>query len=210
MNQLKREREAIKALQAERVIMLFDYQYAGHTEPPSPEWLRKWIGNELVTDVEMLSFTVIMLGGPVSENVNDDLLVHLRSLPGVKYLMLDGCQGITDQGLVHLKGMVDLEELILSQTKITGSGFDALRKLRNLKNLDLQSTPVVDSSLAKLVSHKQLEELWLTDTRITDEAVPYLTQLTELKQLDVALTEMTPDGVQQLRKALPNCEISDP
>ncbi len=210
VNQVKREREAIKALQAERVIMTFDYLANGPTEPPGPAWLRKWIGNELFTDVEMVSFKVLMLGGPVSENVNDDLLIHLRSLPGVKYLMLEGCDDITDQGLVHLKGMVDLEDLMLSETKITGSGFDALRKLRNLKRLGLESTPVVDSSLAKLVSHKQLEELWLMDTKISDKAIPYLAQLTGLKKLDVDLTEMTPDGVNQLRKALPNCEIFGP
>ena len=51
---------------------------------------------------------------------------------------------ITDSGLVHLKGLVNLQTLSLRGTKITGAGLVHLKGLVKLETLNLRGTPVTD------------------------------------------------------------------
>jgi len=67
---------------------------------------------------------------------------------------------------------------------------------------------VDDDALAMLRRFRKLRALDLRDTQITDGAVPYLAALNRLEQLDVRGTQMTDDGLQKLRRALPNCEMT--
>ena len=210
VRQVRRQREAVQALAAEQVVMIWDYQVAGQTEPPGPMWLRRWLGDDFFAHVEMLNFTVFMMGGPVSDNVDDRLLVHLRSLPHIKNILLDGCEKVTDRGLGHFASLHHLEELHLANTSVTGDSFDSLRNLDGLKVLMLDSTPVTDDSLAKLAPLKNLEELWLADTAITDESIPHLIRLSGLKVLDLSVTKISREGVELVRKARPDCEILEP
>ena len=210
VSQVQRQREAVQALAAERVMILWDYHVAGQTEPSGPRWLRRWLGDDFFAHVEMLGFTVFMLGGPVSDNVDDNLLVHLRSLPRVKHILLDGCEKVTDRGLAHFASLSNLEELHLAETSVTGDGFDALCNLDRLKVLMLDGAPVTDDNLAKLPPLENLEELWLAETAITDESIPHLKRLAGLKVLDLSLTEITPEGFERVQTALPDCEIFEP
>ena len=42
---------------------------------------------------------------------------------------------------------------------------------------------------------------------MTDAVVESLAELKNLRVLDLRATRLTPDGVERLRKALPDCEI---
>jgi len=75
--------------------------------------------------------------------VTDDGLLHLKGLTGVRVLDLSKTQ-VTDGGLVHLKGMTNLIDLRLAKTKVTGAGLEHLKGLYVLK---LNHTKVRDAGL---------------------------------------------------------------
>lgn len=60
--------------------------------------------------------------------VTDDELVHLEELTQLQVLHLDRTQ-ITDAGLVHLKGLTQLQWLLLGRTQVTRAGLADLRKV---------------------------------------------------------------------------------
>ena len=112
----------------------------------------------------------------------------LRKLHGDEHLgnavfiALVGPQ-ITDAGLEHLKGLTNLESLILEDTQITGVGLVHLKGLTNL------------------------EALWLRGTQITDAGLVHLKGLPKLESLILEGTQVTEEGVMKLEEALPNCKI---
>jgi hypothetical protein len=57
---------------------------------------------------------------------------------------------ITDKGLVHIKGLVNLEYLNLYGTEITDAGLANLEGLKKLKSLYLWQTKVTDAGIEKL------------------------------------------------------------
>ena len=88
----------------------------------------------------------------------------------------------TDAGLVHLKGLTNLQAL-LPPHQITDVGLAHLKGLTKLRILNLEHTQITDAGLVHL---KGLTKLWflnLIDTQITDA------------------------GVAEQQKALPNCKI---
>ena len=61
------------------------------------------------------------------DKVTDTGLIHLKGLDNLQKLDLGGTQ-ITDAGLVHLVGLTKLESLDLSRTKITDAGIAELQQ----------------------------------------------------------------------------------
>jgi serine/threonine protein kinase len=99
---------------------------------------------------------------------------------------LEKCRKANDAGLAALEGLTELTELGLSGTSVTDRGIAKLRTLRALKNLSL------------------------SDTGISDGAIPDLKLLDGLRFLDLQNTKISSDGLQQLRAALPRCQITEP
>lgn len=91
--------------------------------------------------------------------------------------------GITDAGLVHVKGLTQLKSLWLDGTAITDSGLAHLEGLKGLENLSLEQT------------------------RVTDAGLVHLERLTGLKNLSLKQTQATDRGVIKLKRALPDCSI---
>ena len=54
---------------------------------------------------------------------------------------------------------------------------------------------------------RRLKWLLLTGTKVSDPGMEHLKVLTELKALNLGNTHVTKEGIEELRKALPNCEI---
>ena len=59
-------------------------------------------------------------------------------------------QQITDEGLVHLEGLTNLETLYLNDTQVTDAGLVHLKGLTKLEWLDLRNTEVTDKGVKKL------------------------------------------------------------
>ena len=63
---------------------------------------------------------------------------------------LSGGWTITDAGLVHLKGVTQLQTLNLFRTQVSDAGLVHLKELIQLKRLDLRDTQFTDAGVAEL------------------------------------------------------------
>ena len=137
-------------------------------------------------------------------DVSDRNLLDLRNLTGLTSLTLHRNQSkITDAGLVHLSGMTRLEWLDLTGCKITGRGLASLKEMKQLKRLCLGWTQVDDVGLEVIAGFPQLEILELHQTRVTDAGLVHLRGLKNLRKLSVMYTAVTPQAVDELKKAIP-------
>jgi Leucine Rich Repeat (LRR) protein len=150
-----------------------------------------------------------------SNGVTPDGLVALEGLSDLKELEfcphhgIDSCQGVhtTDAGLVHLRGLTQLEELSLSGSHITDDGLAELAPLTNLKSLDLDFTEITDAGLHHLLALKNLEILSLRETAITDEGMAVLARIPRLRTMNIEKTKVTPKGIFVVLRANPQADI---
>ena len=76
----------------------------------------------------MTNLQELWLGAPQgSDQITDAGMVHLKGLANLETLTLSETQ-ITDAGLVHLVGMTNLQKLIFRGTKVTSAGVAELQK----------------------------------------------------------------------------------
>jgi Leucine-rich repeat (LRR) protein len=140
---------------------------------------------------------------------------------------------VTDFSLTHLAALTSLEALDLGDTSVTDRGLAEVAKLRKLHTLDLRGTRVTSRGLAHLAGLPNLQRLRLWKARgIDDSAVPMLLSMTRLTVLEVPETsltaaglrllaqhqalrqlflgglDITPEQLEALRTAMPNCHIS--
>jgi hypothetical protein len=90
---------------------------------------------------------------------------------------------VTDKSLKTIGQLVSLAELTLDYTDISDAGLESLTGLTNLARLSLDSTNVSDAAAKSLTAFKRLEKLNLYHTTFTEQ------------------------GHEQIRTALPDCEI---
>lgn len=117
-----------------------------------------------------------------SEDITDEVLVHVAALPDVVWLNLAGTE-ITDAGLANIAGMATMEKLHLEKTAITDAGLEHLTGLANLQYLNLYGSQVSDAGLAHLHGLSNLKRVFVWQTQVTDE------------------------GIAALQAALPECQI---
>ena len=142
--------------------------------------------------------------------VTDAGLVHLKGLTNLQSLGIGGFGSkITDSGLVHLKGLTNLQTLnLFGCPKITDAGLVHLKGLTNLQTLGLYSIQITDAGLVHLKGLTKLRHLGLNNCwQITDAGLVYLKGLTKLEMLSLYRTKVTDTGVADLKKALPDCKI---
>ena len=142
-----------------------------------PRWIRWLIGGKSLRIFEQA--TVVNLRQTTIEDAD---LIPLRNLNGLQRLNL-GETGITNDGLQHLSGLTGLKALDLSGTKISGKGLEHLRELT------------------------ALEYLYLNRTKVGDADLHHLKELTNLRHLDVTGTAITNEGVEQIKRHLPDVEV---
>lgn len=152
------------------------------------------------------SISGLTFHSPNIGQLTDDHLARLNELDKLKHLDFSS-SGVTDDGLVHLAELDFLVVLVLSDTSITDAGVERLKGLPRLVRLDLVNTRITDGALAHLHEFRCLESLSIPGTDITDEGLEHFRQLPRLRYLDVRSTKVTPEGVKELQKTIPECEI---
>ena len=168
-----------------------------------PEWY-SWL-RKLHGDEYLGNAVVVFLFG---EDVTDDALVHVKGLTSVEKLDLGGPR-ITDAGLVHIRGMTHVRSLDLSNTQITGAGLVHLGGMTNLQDLSLWYTQVGDNGLVHLNELTQLQELDVGYcSQVTDAGLEHLKGMANLRWLNLDRTSVSHEGVEKLREALPECSIN--
>jgi Leucine-rich repeat (LRR) protein len=149
--------------------------------------------------------------------VTDVGLDPLASLPNLKELSIGGNK-LTDSGLQPLRQMTGLTYLDLSGAQrtdsglwsisLTEAGFDVLAMLGSLSHLRLNGLLVTSRGLEKLNRLAKLERLDLQGCkRVGDDAAPVLASFPALRLVDLTGTGVTEKGLEQLRRAKPQCTV---
>jgi thiol-disulfide isomerase/thioredoxin/Leucine-rich repeat (LRR) protein len=165
--------------------------------------------------------------------VDDDGLVHLKTLRLLERIYLWGDSRINGVGFRHFKDSKSLrlisfyktpindvameyfsrirplEELHLQYTNVTDEGLGYLKGLPNLKSLVLPPG-TTNKGLANLKGLDSIEKLHISDTQITDEGLLYLKDIKSLKSLAVSSNLMTGKGLIHLKEmpSLESLEVS--
>ncbi|MCH2572319.1 MAG: hypothetical protein MK103_13215 [Planctomycetes bacterium] len=142
------------------------------------------------------------------ENITDDAIIHLSEITHLQNLILP--YQIGDQGLAHLKGLREMQDLVLSSTQITDAGLVHVQEMAELHTLQLNGCEnLTDTGMVHLSGLKNLQVLNLNATQITDAGLPHLARLTNLQQLDLGnCLKVSMDGIQTLQAELPACTIT--
>ena len=142
------------------------------------------------------------------ENITDDAIIHLSEITHLQNLILP--YQIGDQGLAHLKGLREMQDLVLSSTQITDAGLVHVQEMVELHTLQLNGCEnLTDTGIVHLSGLKNLQVLNLNATQITDAGLPHLARLTNLQQLDLGnCLKVSMDGIQTLQAELPACTIT--
>ena len=74
-----------------------------------------------------------------NRGADDGLLATLTPLTSLRELDLGSCDGVTDNGLAHLKGLTKLQKVDLSGTRVSLTGLARLKGLTELQSLDLHA-----------------------------------------------------------------------
>lgn len=142
------------------------------------------------------------------ENITDDAIIHLSEIAHLQNLILP--YQIGDQGLAHLKGLREMQDLVLSSTQITDAGLVHVHEMAELHTLQLNGCEnLTDTGMVHLSGLKNLQVLNLNATQITDAGLPHIARLTNLQQLDLGnCLKVSMDGIQTLQAELPACTIT--
>jgi len=145
-----------------------------------------------------------------STSITDHASVNLSRLVDLTELSLADTR-FSDRGLSRLEGLGKLESLDLAGLPITADGLTAaLPRFTALRYLNLSETWIVNSDLRVLGMVKNLDSLAIRDTVISDRGIAAISTLKSLKRLWIERTRITEKGLQDLKKALPGCEVFGP
>lgn len=112
-------------------------------------------------------------------------------------------RAITDADLGHLRRLTNLKVLNLPGTPLTDVGLAHLPKFRRLEGMKLSATQITDAGLEHIQIQEHLQWLDLTDTAITGAGLAQLRGLTQLNTLWLNRTSITDTGLEQLRGMSP-------
>ena len=132
-------------------------------------------------------------------NVTDVGLAHLRGLPNLTALGLNGTL-VTDAGLEHLQALPNLRSLGLNDTAVSDAGLAHLKNLTKLRNLHLTSDQrVTGTGLRHLQGLANLIELHLSCSRLDDAGLEFVKMMKNLRVLSIGSTRVTNAGLNHLK-----------
>ncbi len=124
-------------------------------------------------------------------------LVHLKGLTQLEELQLN-YTGVKAEQLAPLASLTALKRLGLAGNNLTGNGLDWLKALTKLTFLDLEGQPFTDAGVAHLKGLPSLQELQLNNTAVTGATFDALQTSTDLQTLMLGGSPVTDAGLKKL------------
>ena len=145
--------------------------------------------------------------------------VGLRKLCGILSLhnlqITRDANQVTDDGLVDLWLLVNLQNLTLNAPKITGTGLATVRELPKLRDLNLGAAGLTDAACQNVAGSEHLKQLHLggwqgAPPALSDAGLRFLAKAEKLEQVNLFRkgTQITDEGVAELRRALPKLKLN--
>jgi hypothetical protein len=141
-----------------------------------------------------------------SPRFSDDDLMHVAALYDLQELNLQS-SNITDAGLPKLAGLKKLRTLYLSNTHVTDKGLRSVASLSGLEELTLAYCNIADNGIISLQQLPSLKLLNLNYTNVGDVGVDALCSMKSLTDLLIGDTKITTEGARRLKAALPDAQI---
>lgn len=133
-------------------------------------------------------------------------LQHFSNQRKLRELYL-GEEGITDDCAKLLQNNPRLTSLSLLGTSTSDALAPHLARLEQLEFLQMIDTKISSAGILQLSQLKNLQQLLLVGEEVDDAAIPAIVQLKSLRYLSVHNTRISDDGIEELRRALPNCKL---
>lgn len=128
--------------------------------------------------------------------MTDEALARIASLSFVTSLSLGGSREVTDDGLLHLARMPQIEHLDLNEYpggKLTDRGLEVLRHLPNLRKFEMTwQSGITDRGIANLRFCDRLEEVNLMGSPTGDGAIEALQGKAKLRRLNTGGSSRIP------------------
>lgn len=173
----ERQKKLVEELFKEGVIT--QYEYVQDKDWKSGhKWYPEWLERWVGRDY-LYSVDCFVI---VQHRAPDRLIEKVADLPYLRLVKLPACT-ITDESLRPLQTLKRLEWLELFKTPATDNAVAIVAKIKSLKTLDLRGTRVTDACVSELISLPNLQNLYIGNTAITSQAVD------------------------QIRAAVPSCEV---
>jgi hypothetical protein len=138
--------------------------------------------DELIAVMKERRLTALVANGLMT----DAILARVAELDHITSLSLGGSRQLTDDGLLHLARMPQLQNLNLSEYpggKLTDRGLEVLRHLPNLRVFEMTwQRAITDAGVANLRSCDQLERVDLMGSFTGDGAIEVLQGKPKLRQ----------------------------
>ncbi len=136
---------------------------------------------------------------------NDDAMRVFDSVRKLSEIrILDG--GVTDKGLGYLRGLPELQCLVVNSPDITDDGMKFIATLKGLRSLDLLGARLTDKGLTSLAKLSNLKELYLYGADVRDAGIESLKTMQHLDWLYLP-SSVTKAKLEDLRRALPKVNI---
>jgi serine/threonine-protein kinase len=131
--------------------------------------------------------------------VNDTGLANVRGLPDLQRLILNGTS-VSDTGLAGLKDLPKLAVLDLGSTQVTNAGLASLQNMKELAILHLDGVQAIsDAGLAHVKDLSRLQILSLRRTGVTGAGLRAIEGLRELHTLNLSEVPVRDEGLSHLR-----------
>jgi len=108
--------------------------------------------------------------------------------------------GVPDEAWPLLRRVTELRDLNLEQAGVDDDDLAEIGKLTTLEYLFLDGTGVTDEGLQHLAGLKRLQILRLCQTAITDEGLAHVKALPKLRRLHLMNTNVTDAGMEHLKE----------
>jgi hypothetical protein len=144
------QREAVAAIRKAGGTVLYDWQWRDGDlipggKPCAPGWLVDLIGVDYFGHVTAVGLY------PDRTGSDDAVLAHVGRLTRLQSLAYNSFDAeVTDAGLAHVSGLINLSYLGLSNTQVTDAGLVHLKGLTKLESMNLESTRVTDAGVREL------------------------------------------------------------
>jgi hypothetical protein len=135
--------------------------------------------------------------------------VHLAAQTQLKRCGIGSADKSSSGEAVAALTKLPLEDLALLDNQATPVGLAHASRIATLRRLDVSHAPTVsDESMPLVARMPKLEELKLGSAQVTDAGLQSLAASKSLKKLSLSgLKNVTPAGIEQLRKARPELAI---
>ena len=153
--------------------------------------------------------------GLVGSDISDTAIGTLLGFTHLEGVHIAGTR-VTERGASRLKSLPSLRNITLGTSMMTPPMVDALKEFPALRGLYLntlgqnegENFPLPPETIPLLKELTQIEELMFWGPPIDDSLVSALSQMPSLKKITFSRdTSLTLAGLNELKRALPNCKI---